>query len=74
MTNIHVGDIGTIFRLTIKDTAGTAINVSTASVKYIYFEAPDGTKTKKTAAFYTNGSDGIIQYIAVLGDIDQVGL
>lgn len=73
-TYIHKADIGTIFRLTITDTAGTAIDVSSATVKYIYFKKPDGTKTKETADFYTNGSDGIIQYTAVSGDIDQVGL
>jgi hypothetical protein len=73
-TYVHNADIGTIFRLTITDTAGTVIDVSSAAVKYIYFQAPDGTKTKETAAFYTDGTDGIIQYTAVSGDIDQVGL
>lgn len=72
-TYVHNADIGTIFRLAIVDTAGTAIDVSTAAVKFIYFQKPDGTKTKETAAFYTDGSDGIIQYTAVAGDIDQVG-
>jgi hypothetical protein len=70
---VHNGDIGTIFRLTITDTAGTAIDVSTAVTKYIYFQEPDGTKIQKTAAFYTNGTDGIIQYTTVSGDIDLVG-
>lgn len=73
-TYVHNADIGTIFRLTIVDTAGTAIDVSTAAVKYVYFQKPDGTKKKKTAAFYTDGSDGIIQYTSVSGDIDQTGL
>lgn len=56
-TYVHSNDIGTIFRLTITDTAGVVIDVSTATVKYIYFQMPDGTKKKKTAAFYTDGSD-----------------
>ena len=70
---VHNGDIGTIFRLTIKDTAGTAIDVSTAVVKYINFQDPAGTKVQKTAAFYTDGTDGKIQYTTVSGDIDTVG-
>ena len=70
---VHNADLGTIFRLTITDTAGTASDVSTASTKYIYFQDPDGTKTQKTAAFYTDGKDGIIQYTTIAGDIDQVG-
>jgi hypothetical protein len=72
-TFIHNGDIGTIFRLTIVDTAGTAIDVSGASTKYIYFEAPNGTKTRKDAVYYTDGTDGIIQYTSVDGDIGQAG-
>lgn len=72
-TYVHSNDIGTIFRLEIVDTAGVVIDVSTATVKYIYFQKPDGTKKKKTAAFYTDGSDGIIQYTSVSGDIDQTG-
>ena len=70
---VHNGDVGTIFRLTIKDTAGAAIDVSTASVKYIYFQDPSGVKTQKTAAFYTDGTDGKIQYTTIAGDIDKVG-
>lgn len=70
---VHNGDVGTIFRLTITDTSGTAIDVSTAVTMYIYFQEPDGTKIQKTAVFYTDGSDGIIQYTTVAGDIDAVG-
>ena len=73
-TYVHNADIGTIFRLTITDTAGVVIDVSTASTKFIYFQKPDGTKVKETAAFYTDGTDGIIQYTSVSGDIDQTGL
>lgn len=72
-TIIHNGDIGTTFVLTIVDTAGAAINVSTASIKKIYFVDPNGGKLAKTAAFTTDGSDGKIQYVGVSGDIDVVG-
>jgi hypothetical protein len=70
---IHKGDIGTIFELTIVDTADVVINVSTASIKYIYLQKPDGTKVRKTAAFVTDGTDGKIKYTAVAGDLNQVG-
>ena len=70
---VHNADLGTIFRLAITDTAGTAIDVSSGATKYIYFQDPDGTKTQKTAAFYTNGTDGKIQYTTIAGDIDMVG-
>lgn len=71
--SIHNGDIGTIFKLTITDTADVAINVSSAAVKFIYFRDPSGVKTKKTAAFTTSGVDGKIQYTTIAGDIDEVG-
>ena len=70
---VHNGDIGTIFRLTITDTSGTAIDVSTAMTKYINFQDPSGVRMQKTASFYTDGTDGKIQYTTVSGDIDSVG-
>ena len=70
---VHNGDVGTIFRLTITDIDGAAIDVSTAVVKYIYFQDPAGTIMQKTATFYTDGTDGKIQYTTVNGDIDEAG-
>ena len=72
-TYIHKADIGTIFELTITTEAGVAIDVSTATIKFIYLQKPDGTKLKKTAVFVTDGTNGKIKYTAVAGDIDQVG-
>jgi len=72
-TYIHEGDIGTIFRLTIVDTSGNVIDVSSATTMYLYFQKPDGTNVQKTAEFYTDGTDGIIQYTSVDGDIDATG-
>ena len=72
-TIIHKSDIGTKFRCTVKDSDGVVIDVSTAGVKYIYFRKPDYTLVKQTASFLTDGSDGIIQYVGVSGDIDQIG-
>ena len=76
MTNtiIHVGDVGTIFRLTItEDDDVTAVNVSGASVKKFYFAKPDGTKVNKTAEFNTDGTDGKLKYTAIAADIDMAG-
>lgn len=73
---VHLGDIGTVFRLTVKDGT-TVVNVSTADQpgeKEVIFTKPDGTKLTKAAAFTTNGSDGQIQYTTIAGDLDQAGL
>ena len=69
----HNGDIGTVFELTIKDTDEAVIDVSTAAVKYIYFQDPTGTRMRKTATFTTDGTDGKIEYVTIAGDIDEVG-
>ena len=63
---VHNGDIGTVFELTIKDTDEAVIDVSTAAVKYIYFQDPTGARRRKTAAFTTDGTDGKIQYTEVM--------
>ena len=70
---VHRGDIGTIFRLSIVDTDGEVVDVSTATVKYIYFQKPTAVNVKKTAAFYTDGTDGIIQYTTIANDIAESG-
>ncbi len=73
-TIIHVGDVGTIFRITIvENDEVTPVNVSGATVKKILFKKGDGTKMEKTAIFYTNGSDGIIQYVGIAGDVNVNG-
>jgi hypothetical protein len=73
-TIIHIGDVGTIIRLTVTEDDGTtAVNVSTATVKKFYFLKPDGTKVNKTAEFNTDGSDGKLKYTVVALDIDQAG-
>ena len=69
---IHLNDIGTVFRLTIYD-GSSILDVSSASVKEIIFQKPDGTSVTKTAAFYTDGTDGIIQYTTITNDLDATG-
>lgn len=71
---IHVGDIGAVFLITIKDSqTNTSIDVSGATTKQIIFQKPDGTLLTKDAEFTDNGSDGQIQYQTVSGDLDVKG-
>jgi len=71
--SIHCNDIGTIFRCTIYDENGDIVDISTASGIYIIFKLPNFTSTIKTASFYTDGTDGVLQYIAESGDISLSG-
>jgi hypothetical protein len=70
---IHVGDIGTLFELTLEDGDGVAVDISSATVKELHFRRGDGSALKVTAAFETNGSDGVLQYVTVLGDLNSAG-
>ena len=73
MSNPVVGDIGTVFRTTIKDQDGTAVDVSSASTLQIIFKKPDGTILTKTAVFTTDGVNGNIEYPTISGDLDTAG-
>lgn len=77
VAEVHVGDIGTVFRITLKDKQcdGTMVilDVSAASKLDIIFRAPNGIKKTKSANFTTDGSDGKIEYISLDGDIDSAG-
>lgn len=70
---VHVDDIGTVFKATIKDEDGVVVDVSGASTMGLVFNQPDGTPVYKTAVHATDGTDGVIQYTTVAGDIDQAG-
>lgn len=73
MSEIHVGDIGTQFIVTIQDYNGTAEDISAATTKQIILKAPDGTRLAKNAGFVTDGSDGQIVYTTVSGDMSTNG-
>lgn len=70
---IHVEDIGTILKMTIKNGA-SVVDLSTTTTKNIHFEKPSGATTQRNASFVTDGTDGIIKYTSVSGDFDESGV
>jgi hypothetical protein len=70
---IHVGDVGTVYKITVVDSAGVAVDVSGATTKNLLFHKPDHVTLTKTAQFFTTGVDGIIYYTFVAGDLDMPG-
>lgn len=73
-SQIMVNDIGTIFQITVKDEDDEAVDVSAATTKQILFRKPDGTVLTKTASFVNSGTDGMIKWVAVSGDLDLPGM
>lgn len=69
------GDYGQTIELTFVDVdTSTAADVSSyTTAQTMILTDPSGAETTKTAAFKTDGSDGIITYTLVNGDIDAAG-
>lgn len=77
-TNPRVGDVGTAVQLTMFErdpvTAEVAAaDISAATALALKFRKPDGTVVTKTAAFVTDGTDGLLQYVTQAGDLDAAG-
>ncbi len=67
------GDVGTVFRVILTDHTGAVLDVSGATAKSVVFARADGTRFQVDAAFETDGTDGIITYTTLAGDLDQIG-
>lgn len=72
-SQIFVGDTDTEFRIQITDDS-TPVDLSSATSLAILFRKPDGSLLSLNASLYTDGTDGIIFYKSVSGDIDQPGI
>jgi len=71
---VSLGAIGVIFQFTILEN-GIAVNIASAGVKQFIFRKPvSDTDLTVSGSFYTNGTDGILQYTTVSGDLNEVGL
>ena len=70
---IHKGDIGTQFTVTVQDGT-TVVDISTARTKQLIFKKPGGTILTKSTSFVTDGTDGKMQYVSVDGDLSDDGV
>jgi hypothetical protein len=71
--NIHVGEYGFLAELVIVQD-GIAVDISDYSTLTFVFTKPDGTEVEKTAAFATDGVDGLLSYLVEDGLIDASGI
>ncbi len=77
INEIHVGDVGTILRITVKDENDAVVDISAAvgaGAKQLYFEKPETNSTViKDAEFDSDGTDGKLKYTVVVDDLDEQG-
>jgi hypothetical protein len=70
--------IGAIIRTTIREIndAGVLAVVNLASVtqKNFVFRKPSGIVVTKTAAFLTDGADGVLQFVSDTGLFNEAGI
>jgi hypothetical protein len=73
--DIHVADVGTVFRCTITDSGSPVpLNSGISGSNVILFRKPDGTVLSVPAVFESDGSDGIIKYTVTGSSVlDQSG-
>ena len=69
---VHVAN-PTDFVVTIKACDGSALDISTATAMDFVFRKPDLSVIARAASFLTDGSDGVLRYIASSSDLDQSG-
>jgi hypothetical protein len=72
-TSIVNGDFGFIIRVLFLDQDGSVLDLSAATTKSVTLIAPSGAAKGRTAAFTTDGTDGLLQYETVATDIDEAG-
>ena len=69
---IHVGDIGTTFGVTIKEN-DSIVDISSASTKEFHYKKPSGEILSKPVDFVTDGTDGKLKYTTITNDLDENG-
>lgn len=70
---IQEHDVGLQFLIHLLDKDGNPVDVSGFTDFLIYFRRPDHTTFQVPATFYSNGTDGLIQYVTQAGDLDLTG-
>ena len=69
---VHKGDIGTVFEVTVLDQDSAVVDVSSDPSPEIKFQT-SGKVLTKVATFKTDGIDGVIQYKSLSGDLSLAG-
>lgn len=69
---LRKNDIGSVIRVTVKEN-GAIFNASGAVTKTMKLKRPSGTVLERPAEFQGDGSDGVVIYTTVAGDLSEIG-
>lgn len=70
----QVGDAGVALVIAVVDAAGSPVDLRPASAMTVRLSRPDGSVLPpKSAAWFTDGSDGKMVYATAAGDLDKAG-
>lgn len=73
-SQIHIDSVGTDFNITILNKHGRPVDVSALAGGIIFnFKKPDGTQIERSGSIVGDGTDGIVTYRTISGDIDLHG-
>lgn len=73
MADYCVGDIGAVVEVLVTEHGG-ALDVSGAATKAVVIKKPSGAHVTWTAAFSTDGKDGLIRYTTTgASDLNEAG-
>lgn len=73
MSDARTYDYGFKITLTLKDAAGSVVDISSATTKQMLIKDPSDTVSTKTASFTTDGTDGKIEWTSTSGFFDAYG-
>ena len=73
LCGIRQNDIGTQLQVQISDCNDAIIDISAADTKQIILKKPSGSTLTKNASFMTDGTNGMLSYVTIDGDLDEIG-
>jgi len=72
MPNLTAGMVGAVLTITVVEN-NAPLSLVAATTKQILITQPAGTVLTKNASFLTDGSDGVLTYTTIAGDLDMDG-
>jgi len=73
MATARVGDIGFIIEHLVTTNGVAPRDISGATLTEFHARTPAGVTKTWTAVFTTDGSDGLLRYTTIAGDLDEAG-